>query len=86
MSAYLKSCFHKVSEFLLVNWNIILGQPVTEQNWTLQSCRAINVRKVLKCDCVDVLLCPPPFIILHQPVLEEPQRFMRPKSNKALSW
>jgi len=65
--SYLKSGFHKVSELLLFHRHVILGQPVTEEDWSHQSSITIYVRKMLQSNIVYVLVCPLTLIIFDQP-------------------
>ena len=63
---YLKSGFHKVSKLFLIHWHVILGQPITVEDWSHQSCIAINVGKMLQTNVVDVLICPLTLVIFNQ--------------------
>lgn len=67
VSSHLKSGFHKVSKLFLVDWHVVLGQPVTIEDWSYKSSIAIDVGKMLQSHVVDILICPLTLIIFNQP-------------------
>ena len=49
-SVYLKPGLDIVSEFLSLNWDVVLAQPVRVQDWSTQGPLLLNVREVLQCN------------------------------------
>ena len=55
---------------LAVDGDVVLGQPVGEEDGPLQRLVAVDVGEVLQRHTVDVLVGPGPFRVLDQSVLQ----------------
>ncbi len=66
VSGYLQPGFGVLSQFLLIHRYVVLGQPVTVKDGSLQCRLPVNVREVFQGDTVNVLIGPVPLLILHQ--------------------
>ena len=49
-SLYLEPGLDIVSEFLSLNWDVVLAQPVRVQDWSAQGSILLNVWEVLQCN------------------------------------
>src|SRR6218665_560607 len=69
---YLQPCLDVFTQFLLVDWHVVFGQPVTVENWSLQSSVTTDVREVFQGNAVDVLIGPRSLLIIHKPGQQKP--------------
>lgn len=51
-----------------------LGEPVAVEDRLVHSLLLINVREMFESNDVDVLICPPPFIITYEPKKQTEKR------------
>ena len=67
-SPHLQTSFGVISQFLLVYWDIILGEPVTKQDWSTKSLLFVDVRKMFHSNSINVLISPQSLFIFNQPM------------------
>src|SRR5690606_451216 len=77
------SCLCKVSQLFSINRNIILAQPITEQDWSLQGLLLINRREMLQCNTTDCICGPEALFLGHETVFEKSKGFVSPDTDEA---
>ena len=83
--SYLQTRFRKLPQMIPADGQIILRQPVAVQDRTLQRLADIHTGKILLRHAVDIFIRPFPVHIVHQTVLEQSQRLMRPQSDQLIT-
>ena len=71
------------AQLLAVHWNVILRQPIGEEDRASQRLLAVDVGEVFQSYAVDVLVGPLALGVFNETILEEAQGFVRPEPHQS---
>ncbi|KAH6607744.1 hypothetical protein Trco_004057 [Trichoderma cornu-damae] len=80
----LEASGHEVPQLLPVDGDVVLGEPVGEQNGAAESLLFVHGGEEFQGDAADGLVGPLALLLVHETILEEPQGLVRPDADEAL--